>query len=164
MSVLERLSISCNRSIEGALLLLGLTMTAIVILQVFYRYALNHSLFWSEELARYLLVWLTFLGATVAYRRRMHPSIDVLFKRLSRPARRRLRVLVHLLSLLFFSILIWYGSTFAYFVRLQTTPALALPKWLIFAIIPLSGLIFTLHALAFLSGELNPQQQDRVKP
>jgi TRAP-type C4-dicarboxylate transport system permease small subunit len=142
VSVLERLSISCNRSIEGALLLLGLTMTAIVILQVFYRYALNHSLFWSEELARYLLVWLTFLGATVAYRRHMHPSVDVLFKRLGRPARKRLRVLV----------------------RLQTTPALTLPKWLIFAIIPLSGLIFTLHALAFLSGELNPQQQDRVKP
>ena len=164
MSVLERLSISCNRSIEGALLLLGLTMTAIVILQVFYRYALNHSLFWSEELARYLLVWLTFLGATVAYRRHMHPSVDLLFKRLGRPARRRLQMLVHILSLLFFFILIWYGATFSYFVRLQSTPALALPKWLIFAIIPLSGIIFTLHALAFLSGELRQPQQDRVKP
>lgn len=164
MSVLERLSISCNRTIEGALLFLGLTMTAIVILQVFSRYALNHSLFWSEELARYLLVWLTFLGATVAYRRHMHPSVDLLFKRLGRPARKRLKMLVHLFSLLFFSILIWYGATFSYFVRMQTTPALALPKWLIFAIIPLSGIIFTLHGLAFLSGELNPPKQDRVKP
>jgi TRAP-type C4-dicarboxylate transport system permease small subunit len=164
VSVLERLSVSCNRSIERALLGLGLTMTGIVILQVFYRYALNHSLFWSEELARYLLVWLTFLGATVAYRRHMHPSVDIFFKRLARPARRRLKMLVHLLSLLFFFILIWYGTTFSYFVRLQTTPALALPKWLIFAIIPLSGIIFTLHALAFLSGELNPPPHDRVKP
>ena len=125
-------------------------MTVIVILQVFCRYALNHSLFWSEELARYLLVWLTFTGATVAYYRNMHPGVDVLFKRLQRKNRRRLRLLVHLVSLIFFLIIIWYGSSFAYFIRAQTTPALALPKWLVFSIIPLSGLLFTLHGAAFL--------------
>ncbi len=59
-SPLERLSTSCNRYTEGFLLLLGLTMAAVVILQVFCRYILNYSLFWSEELARFLLVWLTF--------------------------------------------------------------------------------------------------------
>lgn len=154
MSVLERLSISCNRYVEILLLSLGMTMTAVVILQVFFRYALNHSLFWSEELARYLLVWLTFLGATVAYRRRMHPSVDLAFKKLSKPGRARMRCLVHLLSLVFFAILIWYGTSFAYFIRLQTTPALSLPKWLIFAVIPVSGVIFLLHGCAFLAQDL----------
>ena len=81
---LERISTACNRCAEYLLLLLGLSMTATVILQVFSRYILNHSLFWSEELARYLLVWLTFIGATVAYHRNMHPGVDFLFKRLDR--------------------------------------------------------------------------------
>jgi TRAP-type C4-dicarboxylate transport system permease small subunit len=147
---LERISTACNRYAEYLLLLFGLSMTATVIIQVFSRYILNHSLFWSEELARYLLVWLTFIGATVAYHRNMHPGVDFLFKRLERRNRDRIRRLVHLISFAFFLVMIWYGCTFAYFIRVQTSPALALPKWLIFSIIPISGVVFSLHCGAFL--------------
>jgi len=147
---IERVSIACNRYAEYLLLLLGVSMTATVILQVFCRYVLNHSLFWSEELARYLLVWLTFIGATVAYHRNMHPGVDILFKRLDRASRDRIRQIVHLVSLVFFLVMIWYGCTFAYFIRVQTTPALSLPKWLIFSIIPISGALLSLHGAAFL--------------
>ena len=147
---IERVSIACNRYAEYLLLLLGVSMTATVILQVFCRYVLNHSLFWSEELARYLLVWLTFIGATVAYHRNMHPGVDILFKRLDRSSRDRIRQIVHLVSLVFFLVMIWYGCTFAYFIRVQTTPALSLPKWLIFSIIPISGALLSLHGAAFL--------------
>jgi len=153
MGPLPRLSASCNRSTEGLLLLLGLTMTGVVILQVFCRYVLNYSLFWSEELARFLLVWLTFLGATVAYHRNMHPSVDVVFRRLGRPARTRILRFVHGVVFVFALIMVWYGTSFCYFVRLQITPALSLPKWVVFAIIPVSGCIFLLHALHFLSSK-----------
>jgi TRAP-type C4-dicarboxylate transport system permease small subunit len=149
--VVERLSIFCNRWAEYLLLLLGLSMSSTVILQVFFRYILNDSLFWSEELARFFLVWLTFVGATVAYRRNMHPGVDAVFKRLDRPQRQKLKGVVDLLCLVFFAILIWYGTHFAYFIRAQTTPALGLPKWLVFSIIPLSGVLFSLHAIAFIS-------------
>ncbi len=64
--------------------------------------------------------------------------------------RLQLRRVIDLISLLFFVVLIWYGSSFAYFIRAQTTPALGLPKWLVFSIIPLSGLLLSLHSLAFL--------------
>ncbi len=148
--VIERLSNYCNRWAEYLLLLLGLSMSSTVILQVFFRYILNDSLFWSEELARFLLVWLTFVGATVAYHRNMHPGVDAIFKRLDRSRRRKLRRVVDLLCLLFFTILVWYGTHFAYFIRAQTTPALGLPKWLVFSIIPISGILFSLHAVAFL--------------
>ena len=148
---LERLSESCNRYAEKFLLMLGVTMTAVVIAQVFCRYVLNYSLFWSEELARFLLVWLTFLGATVAYRRNMHPNVDVVFRRLTRPTRIWILRFVHLVVLVFSMVLIWYGFSFSYFVRLQITPALSLPKWIVFTIIPVSGMIFLLHALSFLS-------------
>lgn len=146
----ERLSAFCNRWAEYLLLALGLSMSATVILQIFFRYVLNDSLFWSEELARFLLVWLTFIGATVAYRRNMHPGVDVVFRRLDRSLRFKLRRAVDLLCLLFFGVLIWHGTHFAFFIRAQTTPALGLPKWLVFSIIPISGALFTLHAIAFL--------------
>lgn len=152
-SALERLSSSCNKYSESSLLVLGLTMTVIVIVQVFYRYILNHSLFWSEELARTLLVWLTFIGASVAYHRCIHPGIDIFYRRFSRRMKRYARMGVHVASLAFFLLMIWYGSQFAYFVRLQTTPALSRPKWVIFLVIPISGFILALHALASLSKE-----------
>ena len=154
-STLTRLSLRLNRIVEIILCCIGLLMTAVVISQVFFRYGLNHSLFWSEELARYLLIWLTFLGGGVAYRRAAHPSINLLRGRLSAPMKRYTSIIVHCLCLLFFAILVWYGLEFAYFVRAQTTPSLGLPKWLVFSIIPISGAIMVLHGLSFLFSDIS---------
>lgn len=125
-------------------------MTLVVLLQVFCRYLLNSSLFWSEELARYLLVWLSFLGATVAYYHQLHPGVDVLTRRLPQSGRRGARFMVHLVTLGVALVMILAGSRFAWFVRLQISPALGLPKWIVLAVIPLCGLLLLVHALAFL--------------
>jgi len=155
MTIAEKLSLACNRLTERSLLVLGVAMSAIVIAQVFCRYILNHSLFWSEELARYILVWLTFLGTCAAYYRGMHPGINLFSKRLPARLKHVAKIIVLLMSIAFFWVMIWYGIQFALFVKLQTTAALALPKWIIFAIIPVSGIILTLHALAMLFSEIS---------
>lgn len=146
----EQYCSALNRLIEYLVAGLGLTMALLVALQVFCRYALNHSLFWSEELARYLLVWLSFLGATVAYYRQVHPGIDALTSRMPHPARHRCRQVVFLISIGLFMVMICSGIQFAWFVRMQISPALAIPKWYILSIIPLSGTILLSYALHFL--------------
>ncbi len=146
--MIETLSRRLNRGVEWLLAALGIVMAAIVAAQVFSRYVLNHSLFWSEELARYLLVWLTFLGASSAYRRGVHPGVDILWARMPPSMQRAAAVAVHAASMLLFGVMIVYGCRFAYFVRLQISPALSLPKWILFSIIPASGVIFMVHALA----------------
>src|SRR3990172_2317165 len=55
-------------------------MTVVIFLQVVYRYGLTQPLYWSEELARYLFVWLSILGATLALQKRGHFGLDVLFR------------------------------------------------------------------------------------
>ena len=135
-------------------------MSIIVAVQVFCRYVLNHSLFWSEELARYLLVWLTFLGASVAYYRNVHPGIDVIYARMPNSIQKITAITVHLVSMTLFGIMIIFGAKFSYFVRLQISPALNLPKWLIFTIIPISGLILMLHSLTFFLNELKGKCRD----
>jgi TRAP-type C4-dicarboxylate transport system permease small subunit len=128
---------------------------------VFCRYVLNHSLFWSEELARYFLVWLTFLGASVAYRRKVHPGIDVIHRRMS-PSKRKFCIMtVYIISMILFGVMVFFGLKFAYFVRLQISPALYLPKWVLFSIIPISGLILMVHGLAFLLDEIMGKDRDR---
>ena len=126
-------------------------MTVVIVaVQVFCRYVLNHSLFWAEELSRYLLVWLTFLGASVAYRRNVHPGIDVVYNRLPDIIQKIFSNTVHFISIALFAVMIFYGIKFSYFVRLQISPALYIPKWIIFSIIPFRGLIFMVHGLSFL--------------
>jgi TRAP-type C4-dicarboxylate transport system permease small subunit len=161
MSILAKLSRTVNKWVEYLLFGIGLSMSVIVAVQVFSRYVLNHSLFWSEELARYLLVWLTFLGASVAYYRSVHPGIDVIYARLPSPVRRVTAVMVHLLSMLLFGIMVVFGIKFAYFIRQQISPALNLPKWLVFTIIPISGSVLLLHGLMFLLDELKGTGRDQ---
>ena len=146
MKMLDAISRRLNLWVETLLSVLGLGMAAIVAAQVFARYVLNHSLFWSEELARYLLVWLTFLGASSAYHRGVHPGVDILFVRMPPSIRKSAAIIVHLAAMILFGVMIWFGCRFAYFVRLQISPALSLPKWALFGIIPVCGMIFMVHA------------------
>lgn len=152
--LLEKASRCVNTGVEIAIASLGIAMVLVVAAQVFARYVLNHSLFWSEELARYLLVWLTMLGASVAYRRHLHPGIDIITVRLPSAAAGWVKIFTHLVAIGFFGVLIYHGTAFTHFIRFQISPALNLPKWTIYAIMPLSGVILALHAIAHLSEEL----------
>jgi len=156
----EQLSRRLNGWVEFLVVTMGMSMAAIVGIQVFSRYVLNHSLFWSEEAARYLLVWLTFLGASIAYRRKAHPGVDLFFARMNLPAKRLCLLLVHLTSLGLFGIMIVGGWRFAWFVRMQISPALAIPKWIILAIIPVSGVVFLVHCLAFMTRDIGGDAGD----
>jgi TRAP-type C4-dicarboxylate transport system permease small subunit len=63
-------------------------------------------------------------------------------------------VLTHFISMALFAVMIVYGCKFAYFVRLQVSPALQMPKWIIMGIIPISGTILMVHGLCFLLDSL----------
>jgi TRAP-type C4-dicarboxylate transport system permease small subunit len=146
---LEKSCAAINRWVEYLLFGLGFSMAILVAVQVFCRYILNASLFWSEELARYMLVWLSFLGATVAYYRNLHPGVDVLTSRLSASKQGIARQLVHITAMALALVMVVSGSQFAWFIRMQISPALSIRKWIILAVIPISGALLFVYALAF---------------
>lgn len=138
-----------NRVVEYLLFGLGFSMALLVATQVFCRYILNSSLFWSEELARYMLVWLSFFGATVAYYRHLHPGVDTITSRLVASKQRISRLMVHVVSMALGVVMVISGTQFAWFIRMQVSPALSIQKWIILIVIPLSGLLFFVYALLF---------------
>jgi len=148
-SFIQNLSDKSNQAARVLLLLVTLTMIIVMGLQVFCRYVLNNSLFWSEELGRICLVWLTFLGSTIAYKQKAHFGIEFLFKKFSKTIQNILNKTVLTLSFLFFLFLIFYGFQFSIFIKNQLTPALGISKQLPFLIIPISGIILAIHALNF---------------
>ena len=146
---LDQTCAAVNRLIEYLLFGLGFSMAILVAVQVFCRYILNSSLFWSEELARYMLVWLSFFGATVAYYRNLHPGVDALTSRLSAAKRRISQQLVYITTMGLALIMVISGTQFSWFVRMQISPALSIHKWIILIVIPLSGVLLFVYALAF---------------
>ncbi len=160
LKALSRTSWALNTGIRFLVSAMGIAMAGIVAVQVLFRYGFNHSLFWSEELARVLLVWLTFFGATVAYYHGAHPGVDGLVKRLPFSGKRIASILSHIASLALFSIMVWYGTSFAYFVRLQITPALGWPKWVIMAAVPAAGVVFCIHGMAMVFDTLARKKGD----
>ncbi|RLC24375.1 MAG: TRAP transporter small permease [Deltaproteobacteria bacterium] len=158
--MIKKASFLINQWIEYLLFGMGFTMALIVAVQVFCRYVLNQSLFWSEELARFLLVWQTFLGASSAYYRKVNPGVDFLYIKLPLVLKKASSILTHLASMALFVVMVVYGCKFAWFVRLQISPALQIPKWIILSIIPISGVILLIHAATFLFTELKGDSND----
>ncbi len=156
---LDKACSAVNRVIEYLLFGLGFSMAILVAVQVFCRYILNSSLFWSEELARYMLVWLSFFGATVAYYRNLHPGVDALTTRISAAKQRISRLLVHVTAMALALIMVISGTQFAWFVRMQISPALSIHKWIILIVIPLSGAVLFVYALAFFLKTLQQASQ-----
>ena len=96
-----------------------------------------------------MLVWLSFFGATVAYYRNLHPGVDALTSRLSAAKRRISQQLVYITTMGLAMIMVISGTQFAWFVRMQISPALSIHKWIILIVIPLSGVLLFVYALAF---------------
>ncbi|PIE54408.1 MAG: C4-dicarboxylate ABC transporter substrate-binding protein [Dethiosulfovibrio peptidovorans] len=113
-----------NRFVEGCASALLVAMVVIVFLQVLFRFVIRSSLPWSEEAARYILVWLSFLGASIAVRRHGHVGVEALVKLLGATPRRMVSMVALFMALLFFGFLAVYGFKILGMVFYQSSPAM----------------------------------------
>jgi TRAP-type C4-dicarboxylate transport system permease small subunit len=109
----------------GAALLLGILI--VMGLGVFFRYALNDSLTWSEELSRYGLVVVTYVGCIAACRRRSHIRIDAIDLLLPPRARWALALAMQAGLLLFLLYIAWRTWQITGFLRTTISPAIGIP-------------------------------------
>jgi TRAP-type C4-dicarboxylate transport system permease small subunit len=135
---------SINKILEAVLVFLMGIMTLDVLWGVFTRYALGAQSSWTEELARYLLIWIGILGAAYASGKNMHLAIDILPGKLSGNLKLKLKYLISSIIILFvFAIMIIGGLRLVYisFILGQTSAALKLPLYLVYVIVPVSGVL-----------------------
>jgi len=109
-----------------AMALLGVLLV-VVGLQIFSRYVLNHSLFWSEELARYLFVYLVFLGAAIMLRQKRHIQVSFFAKRLAPSLQVIVAIFVDLILLAFVVLVFWQSLRLSAMVWTVLTAALLIP-------------------------------------
>lgn len=140
-----------NKVLESVLLVTLSCMVFLIFSQVIFRYVLKQSLSWSEELARYLFVWLTFLGASIATRRRAHIKVSILVDGVkSKHASKVLKILANCLSITFLFILLTRGLTVAVeLIRLgQISPSMGfLPIGVVYLAIPVGSFFMILNLI-----------------
>jgi C4-dicarboxylate transporter DctQ subunit len=90
-----------SRAVEGLIILGATTLVTIVTTEVVLRYGFKQSLIFTEELSRYLMVWIVFLGSALAVRDGAHIRINFLIKRFNQRNQKWLRLLAHILTLVF---------------------------------------------------------------
>jgi TRAP-type C4-dicarboxylate transport system permease small subunit len=106
---LDRFCERLNRATELVIAVLLALTVMVALLQVVFRYGLDSSLSWSEELARYLFIWVIFIGMASAARRGQHMAVEALAGVLPGPALRPLAVLVAIISIVFFGVVFYTG-------------------------------------------------------
>jgi TRAP-type C4-dicarboxylate transport system permease small subunit len=121
-----------------SVLLLAFYLT-LVLLQVFFRYVLNASLFWSEETVRYSLVWGVMLGSALVAYERGHVRIDLLDGVLPPAVARVTAFVANALTFAFCLILVWTGIQFVERTIFQSSASLGVPMWAVYSAIPVGA-------------------------
>lgn len=118
--------------------LLLLVMLICILLQVVFRGFLNVGLSWTEELARYGMIWLVYIGAIVSLEQGSHIAIDLLINRLSPKSQKYTRLASNLMILFFLFVLLKEGKKLilAPVIINQLTPGLGISTAYIYSVIP----------------------------
>ncbi len=113
--------------LEIAICCILVALTAVVFSQVISRYFLHAPLSWSEELARFLLMWLAMLSAAYAFRTKSHFALRIVVERFREDFRQWISIAVHLTVTLFFAIILYQGVIYVHGVSGHIAPALQIP-------------------------------------
>ena len=139
---------SVDRILEVSLVILMATMTINVLWQVASRFVFDEPSAFTDELARYLMIWTGILGAAYVAGKNMHVKIDVFVNRRSETFKKRANIVVKLIIIVFSLIaLVLGGARLVYitYVLGQNSPALQVPLSLVYIIIPISGIIIVYY-------------------
>ena len=140
--------------IEAALVLLSLALCLDVFVAVVLRYGFGTSLGFYDELARYLFVWMSFLGAAVGVKRHGHFGVNFVMDRLPERIRWAVGVLNTLLMLLFAGLLVSEGLTMVRLSSRQLSPGMEVPVSYLYAPVSISGVLMILYLLPHLARQL----------
>ena len=130
-------------------IVLVMVITAIVCAGVYWRYFLNDSLSWTEETAKFLMVWMVFTGCPIALKQHGHAAIDALPNALPGRLRQALQMVIYCVIVVLMALLVKYGWAFMLNARVQQTATTQISMMYVFAYMPFGGFVMGLVALEF---------------
>jgi TRAP-type C4-dicarboxylate transport system permease small subunit len=144
---MQRIASIADRATEFVAVMVALALPSVVVLGISSR-LMNAPLIWTDELARYLMVWLALLGWMIASRRGAHIRITFLIDLLPRGLRVATEVLIQLALVLFGAVLAWHS--FELIDRSWDVEAVSIPipSAVIYILVPLCGITVVAQAIS----------------
>ena len=157
--MLETAKVFCtrvNRCVEYFVAALLAAATVSIFIQVFCRFVLNTGFAWTEELARFLFVWIGMLGTSICVHRKANLGIETFINMLSPEGRRRCWVVINGLVIILFCFLVYYGAVMLPVVSVQESPSLNVTMTIPYSGVFLGALLTLLHlTVQFWDGMVN---------
>lgn len=126
------------------LIILGLIMTILILLQIFFRFVIYIPFPWSEECSRYLMIWMGMLGSVVALQKGRHIGVTVLMEKLPSALQKLAMFIVRLVIIGFLFVLLQQGIEFALFNREQLSPAMEISMLIPYTSVPVGAVMMIL--------------------
>lgn len=145
-----RLRVFLDKVEMGLRVLLMILLTASagsIILQVYFRYVMKSALVWSEEAARYSLIWMTMIGAAVAVRRHQHLAIDSLISNFPQKVRKSVEIIIELLTTVTSVLFIYLGIRMTMVAHNGISPAIKIPMSYVYAALPIGFFFMTVFSI-----------------
>ncbi|HWP52106.1 MAG TPA: TRAP transporter small permease [Clostridia bacterium] len=147
MKMLKRFSKTVNMTVSYIGISLFVVLIVACVAQVFFRFVLNNSLSWTEELARYCFIWMHMIGASLLIESSEHATVTVVMDLLHGAARKVLDVLIELVILLSGAVMLRSGIILAYSSRANLSTAMSIPMWIINSSVAAGGLLLIIQAI-----------------
>ena len=142
MRQIERAFIQLNI----AVLVAGLALMSVVVgWNVVARYFIGNALPWADEVARYTMIWLAFLGSGLALREGAHVAIANAQEALPNQAQKYLRIFILLILFAFFAFMVWIGIDYMNRMAVQKSAALRVPMKWVYAAMPAGFVLMFIH-------------------
>ncbi len=135
----RRVSLGLNWVVDRACVVLLVLLVLDVWLGVLARYVLPISLTFTEELARYLMIWMALLAVSSGVVHRQHIGVGFVFERFSPAVRRWLSLIFSVIGCAFFLVLMWYGIGLVQRGMNRVTMIYAMPRGYAFAAVPVAA-------------------------
>jgi TRAP-type C4-dicarboxylate transport system permease small subunit len=164
MRSLIKLVDKLNKGLEVLVGLALATMTALIFLQVLVRFVFaklhfQFSVPWTEEAARYLMIWAIFIGGAVVARRADALAVEALVQAVPAPVARAIKFTAHLLALAFYAWVFKIGLDWADFGMSETAPVLGIPMLWVYSSMSVGAVLTIVNALTLLA-EIRVERKD----
>ncbi len=146
-NTVNRLGGILSKAITQIIILLTALMVLTVLLGVFYRYVLRSPLGWTEELARFLMIWAALLAISVCIYQKEHVSIQIIMQLLPIRVAQFITFLVNILIAIFLCVLTYKGMEMVLNARVQYSFALRISMFWPLMSVPVSGALALIQHL-----------------
>ncbi|WP_102349696.1 TRAP transporter small permease [Bacillus sp. Marseille-P3661] len=157
MSLFKKISNGIDAFVRGTITIFLAIMTVVLTIQIVARFVFQSGTIWSDELSRYLMVWMVFLGAAVLTKNGGHITVSIIEDYFPSTTK-WLAPIQKIVSFIYAIILTKYGFDTLQIVGQQISPNMGISMGIVYSIIPIFSIIMIIHILFDFKGKINREE------